>query len=71
MIFKVFYQETKNEAPRREYTKTMYVEANAVSEVREYLSETTPYMIEHITGISGDFLEYEKENDPDFEVVKP
>ena len=71
MIFKVFYQETKNEAPRREYTKTMYVEANAVSEVREYLSETTPYMIEHITEISGDSLEYEKENDPDFEVVKP
>lgn len=71
MIFKVFYQESKKEAPRREDTHSMYVEANAVSEVREYLTKNTPYMIEHITEISGEFLEYEKEHNPDFEVVKP
>ncbi|MBZ6528242.1 DNA-dependent RNA polymerase auxiliary subunit epsilon family protein [Aerococcaceae bacterium DSM 111021] len=71
MIFKVFYQESKKEAPRREATHSMFVEANAISEVREYLTENTPYMIEHITEISGEFLEYEKEQNPDFEVVKP
>lgn len=71
MIFKVFYQETKKEAPRREHTKSMYVEADLVSQVREYLLENTPYMIEHITEVSGDFLEYEKEKNPDFKVIKP
>lgn len=70
MIFKVFYQESKNEAPRREDTKSLYVEADNMSEVREYLSNNTPYMIEYITEISGEFLEYEKEHNPDFEVVK-
>lgn len=71
MIFKVFYQESKKEAPRREDTKSLYVEADKVSEVREYLTNNTPYMIEHITELSGEFLEYEKEHNPDFEVVKP
>lgn len=70
MIFKVFYQESKKEAPRREDTQSLYVEADKISEVREYLTANTPYMIEHITELSGEFLEYEKEHNPDFEVIK-
>lgn len=70
MIFKVFYQETRTEAPRRELTKSMFVKANSVMEVRGYISENKPYMIEHIEEISEALLEYEKENNPDFEVVE-
>lgn len=70
MIFKIFYQETKSEAPRRELTKTMFIKADSVMKVREYISENKPYMIEHIDEINEALLEYEKENNPDFEVVE-
>lgn len=70
MIFKVLYQETKSEAPRREHTKAMYVEAASVSEVRQHLSANKPYMVESIAEIDGEHLAYEKEHNPDFEVVK-
>lgn len=68
MIFKVNYQETKEQAPLRETTKALYLEADNLVEAREML-EKTPYNIEFIREISGDYLEYEKTHNPDFEVV--
>jgi DNA-dependent RNA polymerase auxiliary subunit epsilon len=60
MIFKVLYQETLTEAPVREHTKSVYVEADSIRDVREKLADRN-YNIEHIIEVSGEFLEYEKQ----------
>ncbi|MTT31975.1 DUF1447 family protein [Terrilactibacillus sp. BCM23-1] len=62
MIFKVLYQASKTEVPIRENTKTMYIEGENESDVREKLAER-PYNIEFVQPISGAFLEYEKNSD--------
>lgn len=66
MIYKVYYQEDKNEIPVRENTKTIYVEASSVREVRTYLQDRN-YNIEYIQELEGNYLEYEK-NSPNFVV---
>lgn len=66
MIYKVYYQENKNEIPVRENTKTIYVEASSVREVRAYLKDRN-YNIEFIQELEGNYLEYEK-NSPNFQV---
>ena len=68
MIYKVYYQENKNEIPVRENTKSLYVEASTVLEVRTYLQDRD-YNIEFIQGLEegSDYLEYEK-NSPNFKV---
>lgn len=33
MIYKVFYQETKDSSPRREQTKTLYLDIDAQTEL--------------------------------------
>jgi DNA-dependent RNA polymerase auxiliary subunit epsilon len=66
MIYKVYYQENKNEIPVRENTKTLYVEASSVREVRAYLQDRN-YNIEFIQELEGNYLEYEK-NSPNFQV---
>lgn len=68
MIFKVIYQETKNEVPVRENSKSIYIEANSVVEVRKKLSHL-PYNIEFIQELSDAHLEYEKQN-PNFKVTE-
>lgn len=70
MIFKVFYQEDKLEAPRREDCKSLFIEAEDRIEVREIIETHTNYNIEHIQEIKGAHLEYEEERNPDFELVK-
>ncbi|WP_019152960.1 DNA-dependent RNA polymerase subunit epsilon [Robertmurraya massiliosenegalensis] len=62
MIFKVYFQDLKTEAPVREKTKTIFVEAESVREVRTKLAER-PYNIEFITPVDGAFLEYEQKNE--------
>ncbi|OZM58418.1 hypothetical protein CIB95_02295 [Lottiidibacillus patelloidae] len=62
MIFKVLYQETLTEAPVREHTKCVYVEAESIREVREKLADRK-YNIEHILEVTGEFLEYEKQGE--------
>ncbi|GAF22707.1 MULTISPECIES: DNA-dependent RNA polymerase subunit epsilon [Shouchella] len=62
MIFKVFFQENHTQAPVRERTNSLYIEAESVSDVRAKLIEH-PYNIEYITPLTGSFLEYEQQRD--------
>ena len=63
MIYKVFYQETKDRSPRRENTRSLYLEVEADNELegrikaRKLVEENTDYNIEFI-----ELLEYEKES---------
>lgn len=59
MIFKVFYQETKNEIPIRERTKTMYVQAESIRDVQNKL-KNYPYNIEFIQQLDEAHLAFEK-----------
>lgn len=68
MVFKVYYQELIKEVPVREKTKTIYVEAGSVREVRTKLADR-PYNIEFVTPVEGAFLEYEQKNE-DFKVLE-
>ncbi|MGN1401874.1 MAG: DNA-dependent RNA polymerase subunit epsilon [Bacillus sp. (in: firmicutes)] len=68
MIYKVYYQEDKVEAPVREKTKTVYVEADSVREVRHILNEKN-YNIEYVGPVSDAYLEFEKQNE-DFKVLE-
>ena len=68
MIYKVFYQETKERSPRREKTRALYLEVEAANELegrikaRKLVEENTPYNIEFIELLSDKHLEYEKES---------
>ena len=68
MIYKVFYQETKERSPRREKTRALYLEIEAANELedriqaRKLVVENTPYNIEFIELLSDKHLEYEKES---------
>ncbi|RYM04619.1 DUF1447 family protein [Sporolactobacillus sp. THM7-7] len=68
MIFKVLYQENRDEAPVREKTETLYLEAESVRDIRKKYVDK-PYNIEFIQPLTGKFLEYEK-NSPDFKLEK-
>lgn len=66
MIYKVFYQETKERSPRREQTKSLYLEVDAATELegriiaRQLVEKHTEYNIELIELLSDNHLEYEK-----------
>ena len=68
MIYKVFYQETKDRSPRRENTRSLYLEIEADNELegrikaRKLVEENTDYNIEFIELLSDEHLEYEKES---------
>ena len=68
MIYKVFYQETKERSPRREKTRALYLEFEAANELegriqaRKLVEENTPYNIEFIELLPDKHLEYEKES---------
>jgi DNA-dependent RNA polymerase auxiliary subunit epsilon len=68
MIFKVYYQEDVAEAPVREKTQSLFVEASAVYEVRRKLKDK-PYNIEFIQAVEGEFYDYEKQ-DENFKVLE-
>ena len=67
MIYKVFYQETKERNPRREQTKSLYLDIDAENELagrildRQIIKNNTAYNIEYIELLSEKALEYEKE----------
>jgi len=75
MIFKVFYQEDKKRSPRRETTKSLYLDLDVKSEEegiiegRALLAEKTDYLVEFIEGLSDEAFDYEKENS-DAEITK-
>ena len=68
MIYKVFYQETKDRSPRRENTRSLYLEVEANNELegrikaRKLVEDNTDYNIEFIELLSDKHLEYEKES---------
>lgn len=68
MIYKVFYQQSQMESPKREGTETLFIQADSIAQVREHLTSTTPYMIEHIAEVSDAMLEYERTHREDFHI---
>jgi DNA-dependent RNA polymerase auxiliary subunit epsilon len=69
MIFKVYYQGDASEVAVREHTKTMYVEAESVREVRLKIKQE-PFNVEYIEPVTGAYLHYEKEQNEDFKVLE-
>ncbi|MDR0846695.1 MAG: DNA-dependent RNA polymerase auxiliary subunit epsilon family protein [Lactobacillales bacterium] len=67
-IFKAFYQATKTNAPLRENTKSLYVEADDDIIAREYL-ETRSELFETIVALNDVEVAYEQANNPDFAVI--
>ncbi|HEL0246871.1 TPA: DNA-dependent RNA polymerase auxiliary subunit epsilon family protein [Streptococcus equi subsp. zooepidemicus] len=67
MIYKVFYQETKERSPRRENTQALYLDIDAASELEgrikahKMVEEHTNYNVEFIELLSDKHLDYEKE----------
>ena len=68
MIYKVFYQETKERSPRRETTRSLYLDIDASSELegriiaRQLVEKNRPeYNVEYIELLSAKLLDYEKE----------
>ena len=68
MIYKVFYQETKDRRPRRETTRSLYLDIDASSELegriiaRELVEKNRPeFNVEYIELLSDKLLDYEKE----------
>ncbi|MBS4207779.1 RNA polymerase epsilon subunit [Bacillus sp. FJAT-50079] len=62
MIYKVYYQEKENEVPVREETKTLFVKADSVRAVRQFLKDR-PMNIEYVQLLEGAYLEYEKNSE--------
>ena len=62
MIYKVFYQESKEQNPKREQTKVLYIDAETEVLARQLVEDNTPYNIEVLQLLEGNHLEYEKEN---------
>lgn len=62
MIFKVLYQENKSMAPRRESTKTLYMDATDAVAARSIIETQTPYNVEFIQELIGNHLEYEQKS---------
>ena len=68
MIYKVFYQETKDRSPRRETTRSLYLDIDANSELegriiaRQLVEKNRPeFNVEYIELLSDKLLDYEKE----------
>jgi len=62
MVFKVLYQESSIEAPIRERTKSLYVEAESVREVRRKLTERN-YNIELVQPLDEAHFAYEEQSE--------
>lgn len=69
MIFKVTYQETKTQAPRRESTLALYIEADSKVDARKRIEDNTEFNIEFIQELDGAHLAYEQKN-PEFKLVE-
>ncbi|MBF0805714.1 MULTISPECIES: DNA-dependent RNA polymerase subunit epsilon [unclassified Streptococcus] len=69
MIFKVYYQEVKDRSPRRETTRSLYLDIDAQTELegrikaRQLVEANTAYNIELIEALSDNHLAYEQENE--------
>lgn len=70
MIYKVYYQEDPTNTPRREKTKSLYAEAEGIPDLKEKITKKYNFSIEYVTELNDNELDYEKENNPDFEILK-
>ena len=68
MLFKIYFQESLNEVPVREKTKSLYIEGDSERDVRKKISDRG-YNIEFVQSVSGAHLEYEKQKE-DFNVLE-
>lgn len=68
MLFKVYYQESINQVPVRENTKSLYAEGESERDVRKKLADRG-YNIEYVQPVKGAYLDYEKQNE-DFNVLE-
>ncbi|CAD2079569.1 DNA-dependent RNA polymerase subunit epsilon [Jeotgalicoccus meleagridis] len=66
-VFKVFFQEDLNTRIIREDTQICYIEANTEEEVRKSMKDSNRN-IEFIQALSPAHLEYEQNNNDDFEI---
>ncbi|WP_127849645.1 DNA-directed RNA polymerase subunit epsilon [Lacticaseibacillus hulanensis] len=69
MIYKVLFQPNKIENPRRENTRSIYIEADSAVAARALVENKTDYNIELIQELSGDFLAYEQQS-PEFKITE-
>ncbi len=69
MIFKVLYQEDTKANPKREFTKSLYVDCDTEVEVRELVDKNTDHNIEFIEPLEGNHLAYEQKS-PDFKITE-
>lgn len=60
MIFKVLYQPDAKQTPRRETTRSLYLEADTEVEARALVEDNTDYAIEFVEPLRGEHLEYEQ-----------
>ncbi|MCT3438380.1 DNA-directed RNA polymerase subunit epsilon [Limosilactobacillus fermentum] len=70
MTFKVYYQPSKNTTPRRENTKSLYLEADSEAAARVLVEENTNYNVEFIELLDEKALAYEQENNADFQLTE-
>lgn len=66
-VFKVFFQEDLNTRIIREDTQICYIEASTEEEVRKSMKDSNRN-IEFIQALSPAHLEYEQNNNDDFEI---
>ena len=69
MIYKIYYQETKDRNPKREQTHSLYIEADDAVIARSLVEQNTPYNIEFVQELDEKHLAYEKEN-ADFKLAE-
>ncbi|GBG93926.1 hypothetical protein LFYK43_03850 [Ligilactobacillus salitolerans] len=62
MIYKVYYQPSKNISPRRESTESLYLEADSEVAARALVEEQTEHNVEFIEALDGAALEYEQQS---------
>ena len=70
MTFKVYYKPSKNTAPRRENTQSLYLEADSEAAARVLVEENTNYNVEFIELLDEKALAYEQENNADFQLTE-
>lgn len=68
MIFKVLYQPDQTHTPRREATRTLYLEAKSAIEARDLIEKHTKYNVESIQQLTGNYLKYEQQS-PNYKLV--
>lgn len=69
LIYKVLYQTSELDNPRREFTHSLYMDAESSIAVREAVEKNTDYNIEFIQELDEKHLEYEKKN-PEFKLTE-